>query len=430
MNIPSSGERTRQPPLVSSQPEARPRLTLLYHFFHPDDVVSARLYSELAAELAERGWDVVARPANRVCHDQGPRLPRRKQWQGVDIRRVRRPDFRQASNRGRLLNTAWMLAGWSGAALFARRRPREAVLIGTDPILGVLAALPWTWFRRRTQAVHWCFDLYPDAAVADGLVDPESRLVGLLRRLTAAALRRCDFVADLGACMGRRLTAIEPSCRPATITPWSLVEPPAPPAPDPQVRRELFGDAALGLLYSGSFGRAHSGEEFLALARALRGDGVAFCFAGRGNRADELRTAVEPADDNVRFAGFAPEDQLEKRLTAGDLHLVSLRPEWTGTVVPSKFFGALAAGRGVVFAGSSDSAIAGWIRQHEVGWVVTPDTVEEVAGQLRQLAAEPARLAALKERCHSVYHAHFSKRIMIDRWDAALRRVVDGDVTA
>ena len=111
MNIPSSGERTRQPPLVSSQPEARPRLTLLYHFFHPDDVVSARLYSELAAELAERGWDVVARPANRVCHDQGPRLPRRKQWQGVDIRRVRRPDFRQASNRGRLLNTAWMLAG-------------------------------------------------------------------------------------------------------------------------------------------------------------------------------------------------------------------------------------------------------------------------------------------------------------------------------
>ena len=71
----------------------------------------------------------------------------------------------------------------------------------------------------------------------------------------------------------------------------------------------------------------------------------------------------------MRFAGFAPEAELEKRLTACDLHLVSLRPEWTGTVVPSKFFGALAAGRGVVFAGSPESAIARWIDEHQVGWV-------------------------------------------------------------
>ncbi|MCA9236845.1 MAG: glycosyltransferase family 4 protein [Planctomycetales bacterium] len=431
MNKSSSGERTTDHALASRPQAPRPRVTLLYHFFHPDDVVSARLYSELAAELAGRGWDVVARPANRVCHEQGPRLPTSEQWQGVDIRRVRRPDFRQASNRGRLLNTAWMLAGWSWAALFARRPPQEAVLIGTDPILGVLAAMPWTLFRRRTKVIHWCFDLYPDAAVADGLLEPGSRLVRLLRRLTAAALRRCDFVADLGACMGRRLTVIEPGCRPETITPWSLVEPPAPPAPDPQVRCELFGAAALGLLYSGSFGRAHSGDEFLALARALRGGDAAFCFAGRGNRVDELRRAVEADDGNIRFAGFAPEEQLEKRLTACDLHLVSLRPEWTGAVVPSKLFGALAAGRGVVFAGSPDSAIAGWIREHQVGWVLTRATIDEVAAHLRQLAADPARLAELKQRCHAVYHAHFSKRMMIERWDAQLRRLLgEGAATA
>ena len=37
------------------------------------------------------------------------------------------------------------------------------------------------------------------------------------------------------------------------------------------------------------------------------------------------------------------ETELEKRLSACDFHLVSLRPEWTGTVIPSKFFGALSA---------------------------------------------------------------------------------------
>ena len=104
---------------------------------------------------------------------------------------------------------------------------------------------------------------------------------------------------------------------------------------------------------------------------------------------------------------------------------MSLHPDWTGTVVPSKFFGALAAGRGVVFAGSEDSAIAQWIRDYQVGWVVTPSTVEEVAEELKQLAAAPEGLAELRQRCHAVYHAHFSRKAMIDRFDAKLRELVD-----
>ena len=401
-----------------------PQLTLLYHYFHPDDVVSARHFSDLAEGLVERGWQVTARPANRICREKCPRLARRESWQGVEIRRVWRPDFKQSSNRGRALNTLWMLGAWAWLALASRRRRQEVMLVGTDPILGVLAALPWKLFRRRSRVAHWCFDLYPDAAIADGMLAPESRLARWLDRLTAAAYRRCDLIIDLGRCMGRRLVAHEPSAAPKTITPWALIEPPTPPTPDPEVRRDLFGDAGLALLYSGSFGRAHSYEEFLALARTLRGSSIAFTFAGRGNRADELKAAVSADDANVGFAGFAPEDELEKRLTACDLHLVSLRPEWTGTVVPSKFFGALAAGRGVIFAGSPDSAIAGWIREHQVGWVLTPETGADVANDLRQLAAAPEALVAMRQRCHDVYHAHFSKRAMIDRWDAELRSLL------
>ena len=38
----------------------------------------------------------------------------------------------------------------------------------------------------------------------------------------------------------------------------------------PAIREHLFGQANIGLLYSGNFGRAHSYEELLALARLLR----------------------------------------------------------------------------------------------------------------------------------------------------------------
>jgi len=403
----------------------RPHAVLLYHYFHPDDVVSARLFSDLAQGLTARGWDVTAVPCNRGCRNESDLYPPAEVWGNVHIRRAWRPAFAQASNRGRLMNAAWMLVAWAKAAVALPRRRHEVMVVGTDPVLGVLAAIPWRTLRRRTGIVHWCHDLYPEAPIADGMVTATSRPVRMLKRLLAAAYRRCDVLADLGPCMRDLLAEYGSSAKPATLTPWALVEPPRPVEPDPSTRRELFGDAKLGLLYSGNFGRAHSYKEFLSLARAVRGESIRFCFAGRGSRIDELKAAVTADDANISFAGFAPEAELEKRLGAGDFHLVSLRPEWTGTVVPSKFFGALASGRGVLYAGSPQSAIARWVREYEIGWVLTPETIKEVADKLRRLAEDSAAMHAFNARCHTVYHTHFSKHQQLDQWDCQMRAVLD-----
>ncbi len=398
----------------------RPRIVLLYHFFHPDDVVSARQFSDLAVGLTERGYDVLALPCNRTWKNDTS-LPPSETWAGGTIRRLWRPGWAQASNRGRILNALWMIAAWTWQALTLPRSPGEVVIIGTDPILSVLVAWPWKLLRPSSCVAHWCFDLYPEAAVADGLVQPNSILAKALTALLKQAYRRCSIIADLGPCMGELLTKYRSQSIRTTITPWALIEPPAVVSPHASVRANLFGSAAkLGLLYSGSFGRAHSYREFLALARQLRGTGIEFCFAGRGNRADELKAAVEPADANVRFAGFAPESELELRLTACDLHLVSLQDEWTGTVVPSKFFGALAVGRAVLFAGSAQSAIAKWINEHRVGWVVDANNLATVALELQRLAENPAERLALQTHCREVYCRHFAKQRQLEAWTTAL----------
>ena len=85
---------------------------------------------------------------------------------------------------------------------------------------------------------------------------------------------------------------------------------------------------------------------------------------------------------NVSFAGFAPEAALVKRLAAADIHVVSLRPEYTGLAVPSKFFGALASGRPVIFSGTNDSALAQWIEELKIGWVLNEHTQDRVAAEL------------------------------------------------
>ncbi|HXP84863.1 MAG TPA: glycosyltransferase family 4 protein [Bryobacteraceae bacterium] len=403
-----------------------PSALVLYHYFHPDDVVSAIHFSELAGGLSERGWDVTALPSNRGCRDELVTYPSRTDWQGVKIRRVWRPRWRQASTWGRLGNLAWMLAAWSLAAF--RYQP-DVVIVGTDPILSLLTALPWKLVRPRTKVVHWCFDLYPDAAIAGGVLRSKSLFARAARWLMRLAYARCDLIVDIGECMRARIRHDTPNARFATLTPWALAEPAQPTAPDPAERRALFRTARLGLLYSGNLGRAHCYERTLSLARRLRDENVEFTFSVRGNAEAALRSAVNGsavngANPNVHLHAFVAQDQLEARLGAADIHVVTLRDEWTGAVVPSKFFGALAVGRPVLFEGAPESAVAQWIQQFNVGWLLTAESEEAVAAELSELSRTPAALEDLFQRCHQAYTAHFSKQSVLDAWDRELRALL------
>jgi glycosyltransferase involved in cell wall biosynthesis len=390
---------------------------------HPDDVVSARHFDALCEGLAARGWEVLAMPANRACRDDGQSYPLHERWNGVDLRRVWRPALRQASGAGRLVNAAWMIGAWSLLTAAARRAP-DVLLVGTDPVLSVAVAPLVARLRPGVRVAHWAHDLYPEAAVADGLFSAGSAPARAAASVARAGYHACDLIADLGPCMRARLDAYGHRARAVTLTPWALSEPARPLDPPAGARRALFGDAALGLLYSGNFGRAHEHGEILALARRLRGEPIHLCFAVRGNRAEELRRAVGAGDTNVSFAGFCAEAELEARLAAADVHLASLRPEWSGVVVPSKFFGSMAAGRPVIFSGPPSSSLARWIDEHGVGWVLGPERLDEVAAALRALARDRAALTTMKARCHAVYQAEFSRARTLGRWDDELRRLL------
>jgi len=393
-----------------------PKIAILYHFFHPDDVVSARHFADLAEGLVAAGWEVEVLPSNRGCRNPAQTYRPSERWRGMKITRVWRPRFAQSRLWGRILNAIWMIAAWSRIALRGRATHPDVVLMGTDPILSVLVALPLKWLRPQIKVAHWAFDLYPEAAIADGLLSGSSKMVRALTAVLHRAYARCDLIADLGVCMRRRLEAYGSAAAQRTIVPWALAEEKAPMVAEPALRQKLFGDASLALLYSGNLGRAHAYREFLDLARSLAGTGIEFRWSVRGNAVDQLRSDLRESDTNMGMLGFVPESELARHLAAADIHLVSLKPEWSGVVVPSKFFGSLAAGRPVLFAGPEDSSVARWIREHRVGWVLNSTSFAEVAFRLRYLAENLERLRELQEHCFNVYVTYFSRDRMTDLW--------------
>ena len=311
-----------------------------------------------------------------------------------------------------------MILAWSFAAL---RYSPDVVIVGTDPVFGVLASIPWKWFRPKTRIFHWCFDLHPEAAIATGMFTSNHPLVRLLRPLLRKAYRNCNLVGSIGPCMTRRLREYDQELPIDIFTPWALSEPSSVIPSDPIERSTVFGQAGLTLMYSGSFGQAHSFEAILALARELRNqDDIRFAFSVRGNRAQALRDAVTAEDTNISFVEFAPQDRLEQRLSAADIHIVSLRPEYAGTVVPSKFQGALAAGRPILYAGPFDSAVAQWIDEFGLGWTVSEGNILEIAGKLVQFKEHSELRCALNEKCFRTYQDRFSRSAIITHLEGSL----------
>ena len=193
------------------------------------------------------------------------------------------------------------------------------------------------------------------------------------------------------------------------------------PAVDPEMRKQLFGDAKIGLLYSGTVGYAHDILPFINLARECRKRGIdaAFCFAGYGNCYKEQTSVITPEDTNIRLAGFASEEDLEKRLAAADIHMVSLRTNWNGIVVPSKFFGSLAIGRPVLFSGSENNSLAQYCLNDKIGFVLSQNTADD----LQRILSNGSELQQLKERAITIYREKFSKKIVCSEWDNLLHSI-------
>ena len=106
-------------------------------------------------------------------------------------------------------------------------------------------------------------------------------------------------------------------------------------------------------MYSGNLGLAHSFDEFIEAARRLRDRAdIVFLFVGDGPRLAEVKAARDREElTNIRFLDYVPRDAVARVARVADVHLISMRPEMTGIVVPGKLYGVMAAGRPALFVG-------------------------------------------------------------------------------
>src|SRR4029079_4752683 len=94
---------------------------------------------------------------------------------------------------------------------------------------------------------------------------------------------------------------------------------------------------------------------------------------------------------SIRCMPYQPRERLRESLGLGDLHWISLRPEFEGLIVPSKIYGVLAAGRPALMVGDPEGEIGRLLRQNDCGITVRVSRGATMARAILGLRGEPDR---------------------------------------
>src|SRR5262249_5520782 len=148
---------------------------------------------------------------------------------------------------------------------------------------------------------------------------------------------------------------------------------------------------------------------------------IAFVFVGGGAKRAQLEQEILRRQlTNVVMRPYQPRQRLAETLSIADLHLVSLRPELEGLIVPSKFYSNAAAGRPMLFIGAPDGEMARLIDGAGCGFTVAFGNGKALMDRILQLANDPKLCASMGARARAAFEQHWNKERAIEQWDEIL----------
>jgi glycosyltransferase involved in cell wall biosynthesis len=363
-----------------------PSILFINRVYPPSEGATGRVLEHLAEGFVTAGWGVSV----LVTGDISGNLTMRN---GVRIYSAGGGVLSKSGIFLRALGYALMIPRF---LFYALKIPRaDLVVTMTDPPM-LLSIGGGIKFFKKSRLIHWAQDLYPEAAEALGVLPPQGVVAQVLRTMAHCSLRAHALTIVPGRCMKKQFILGGLPASKIRVISNSGVEQRLhvlPRFPNAFRERHRLGEALL-VEYSGNIGLAHEFDTVIAAARLLQEMGeteILFLFIGSGSREASLRDEVKRRGlHNVHFFPSQPENKLSESLGAGDLHLVTMREEMAGLVVPSKFYGAMASSRPCLFIGPKDSEVACDILESESGCVIAPHDAQHLVEKILEYRNFPS----------------------------------------
>lgn len=407
------------------------RVLLINQVFYPDHAATAQHAHDLAKHLVEHGHEVDVIASRSIYGKSGAELAKREDVDGAQVHRVGKSLFGKGSILTRALDFGLFYIAAALKAMFVRR-PDVVVCFTTPPFISMLGIV-LRWFRGA-KAVYWLMDLYPDVAVATGVMRQRSIATRFFETLSRWSLRHSDKVVVLGRCMEERVRekGVDRG-QVARIGVWSDQNEVKPIARHENPYRETWdlGDRFV-VMYSGNFGIGHDVDTFLRAAEMLKDDdSVRFVFVGGGKKKPVVERFVkDKVLTNCVIDDYQPREKLDQSLSVADAHLVSILEGVEGTIVPCKLFGIMAAGRATLYIGSPKSEIARVLDERGAGVLIEQGDAEGLVGAIRRLRDDRGEAERMGEHARRALGEAYSRESACEAWRELLEGLVSRDGAA
>jgi len=358
--------------------------------FYPQVAAIGQLLTDLSEDLVKAGFQVKVITGNpNNIFNKSIRIPRKENYKGIKIIRLRNTTFSKYRMTGRVLNYLSFHFLVYLNVLFCER-PDLVFVLSTPPFISFSGLMLKVF--KRSKVIYNVQDLFPDLAVELGKLR-NKQFIEFLKKLSKLIVKKVDRVVVVGKYMERKIrkdllrgtkaevnVCVSTSANDHIITihNWAdgdkikVLE--DKEAENNYLKKKWELEGKFVVLYSGNIGYLHEFDTVIAAAESLAKEGtkeIIFVFIGDGIKKNYIEEKVrEKGLDNILFFPYQPREMLTYSLGLADVSLVTLEKGFEGMVVPSKIYGILSSGRPVIAVVGEESEIVEIIREGKCGKIV------------------------------------------------------------
>ena len=401
------------------------RILFIAQCYAPEDVSAAVLITELAVDLVKRGHQVTFvtgapnYPFGRVYPGYRNRIFQEERLDGVRIIRTWSYISPQTTFWPRILHYGtFSITAFYGGWLAGKP---DVIMSYSPPLpLGISA-----WLLSRIRRVPWVLqleDLYPDAAVAIGVLRNRS-MINLFSAMERFLYQRATQISLICENFRQNLLGKGINVEKITLIPvWADPDLVQPMRRENAFRKKNDLVGKFVVMYAGNLGLTSSLEDVLGAAEFLKEDpDIRFVIIGEGVKKIALEElSRERGLKNVNFLPYQPRGIFPEMMAAADLSLVTLNQNSSMTSLPSKIFNIMSSGRPILAIAPPDSEIAHLIEVADCGMTVPPEHAELLSRTIMSVKHQGIRLNEMGQNGRKQLLEKYSRAGCVDMFENLL----------
>ncbi len=392
------------------------RIFFIEEYFYPDGWGGAQITRDIALKLQNSGWNIIvfcgSKPYIKIQNnlDKDPRLF------GIKINRQFVP-FKTKIFFLKLVNNFVFSFQIFLKFLFFEKPSLILVQTNPPPVILVASFFSLIW---KVPLVIIAMDLYPDVLIKNITNKYRKFLSKYLSVPFNFAYSSATEIIALGTSMKKKL--IKRGCEFSNIkiiNNWATGNLEVVRGKENKLRNKWNIFANNVILYSGNLGVAHEWQTILYALKLskIKPLDLQIIFVSSGNKINLAKqySLDNLFKDSVIFKSPVDYQLLPHSIGLADIGLVTLRKEFDGLVVPSKFYGYISRGIPVLYIGP-DSDLSCLINNHSCGVCFKNNQIKEVADFLEKIAYSKFDLKKYSLKAREEYINHFSSKIALEKY--------------